>query len=218
MSWRRCRNRRWDKWAAKGEKTNAFDPEPIRRMTSSSVTTPSATSPSTPRAIFMCRLLDQRAQFKFRAASAIRRSPGAYVDRDGGRRGRDRQWRRHDALPAHLPRRRTDAQRNGAAGPTHVKRIEDAGYNVGGGDAVIRTRDGLARSSLEKTWRLFGADRGGERSKRRCLESDPSRPHLAPLRTRSAFIHPQNILEARHGDLLGRGDPGALPISGLTRG
>ena len=136
----------WDKWAAKGEKTNAFDPEPIGKD-------PKLTGHDTVGSIALdaagnlcvgCSTNGREFKIPGRVGDSPIIGAGAYVDQAVGAAVATGNG---DVMMRFLPTyHAVELMRGGmapqAAAEATLKRITDAGYRIDGGIAVIR-RDGM---------------------------------------------------------------------------
>lgn len=136
----------WDKWAAKGEKTNAFDPEPIGKN-------PNLAGHDTVGSIALdaagnlcvgCSTNGREFKIPGRVGDSPIIGAGAYVDQAVGGAVATGNG---DVMMRFLPTYHVvELMRGGmepqAAAEATIKRIADAGYRIDGGIAVIR-RDGM---------------------------------------------------------------------------
>ena len=136
----------WDKWAAKGEKTNAFDPEPIGKD-------PKLVGHDTVGSIALdaagnlcvgCSTNGREFKIPGRVGDSPIIGAGAYVDQAVGAAVATGNG---DVMMRFLPTyHAVELMRGGmapqAAAEATLKRITDAGYRIDGGIAVIR-RDGM---------------------------------------------------------------------------
>lgn len=145
----------WDKWAAKGERTNAFDPEPIRK----------AGEPVSHDTVG-CIALDAAGNLcvgcstngrEFKIPGRVGDSPvigaGAYCDQAAGAAvatGNGDVMMRF--LPTyHAVELMRGGMEPGDAARAAIKRIEDAGYKIDGGVVAVR-RDG-AHGAAKTGWK-----------------------------------------------------------------
>lgn len=147
----------WDKWAAKGEKTNAFDPEPIRKADKlvGHDTVGSIALDAAGNLCVGCSTNGREFKIPGRVGDSPIAGAGAYVDQAVGGAVATGNG---DVMMRFLPTYHAVEQMRGgmapqAAAEAAIKRIEDAGYSIGGGIAVIR-RDGVhggAKTGWEDT-------------------------------------------------------------------
>ncbi len=147
----------WDKWAAKGERTNAFDPEPIRtaEALAGHDTVGSIALDAAGNLCVGCSTNGREFKIPGRVGDSPIAGAGAYVDQAVGGAVATGNG---DVMMRFLPTyHAVELMRGGmapqAAAEAAIKRIEDAGYSIGGGIAVIR-RDGVhggAKTGWEDT-------------------------------------------------------------------
>ncbi|WP_374394260.1 N(4)-(beta-N-acetylglucosaminyl)-L-asparaginase [Sphingopyxis sp.] len=147
----------WDKWAAKGEKTDAFDPEPIRKgdQLVGHDTVGSIALDAAGNLCVGCSTNGREFKIPGRVGDSPIAGAGAYVDQAVGGAVATGNG---DVMMRFLPTyHAVELMRGGmapqAAAEAAIKRIEDAGYSIGGGIAVIR-RDGVhggAKTGWEDT-------------------------------------------------------------------
>ena len=147
----------WDKWAAKGERTNAFDPEPIRTAETLAAhdTVGSIALDAAGNLCVGCSTNGREFKIPGRVGDSPIAGAGAYVDQAVGGAVATGNG---DVMMRFLPTyHAVELMRGGmapqAAAEAAIKRIEDAGYSIGGGIAVIR-RDGVhggAKTGWEDT-------------------------------------------------------------------
>jgi len=147
----------WDKWAAKGEKTDAFDPEPIRKgdQLVGHDTVGSIALDAAGNLCVGCSTNGREFKIPGRVGDSPIAGAGAYVDQAIGGAVATGNG---DVMMRFLPTyHAVELMRGGmapqAAAAAAIKRIEDAGYSIGGGIAVIR-RDGVhggAKTGWEDT-------------------------------------------------------------------
>ncbi len=147
----------WDKWAAKGEKTDAFDPEPIRKGDKlvGHDTVGSIALDAAGNLCVGCSTNGREFKIPGRVGDSPIAGAGAYVDQAIGGAVATGNG---DVMMRFLPTyHAVELMRGGmtpqAAAEAAIKRIEDAGYSIGGGIAVIR-RDGVhggAKTGWEDT-------------------------------------------------------------------
>jgi len=147
----------WDKWAAKGEKTDALDPEPIRKgdQLVGHDTVGSIALDAAGNLCVGCSTNGREFKIPGRVGDSPIAGAGAYVDQAIGGAVATGNG---DVMMRFLPTyHAVELMRGGmapqAAAEAAIKRIEDAGYSIGGGIAVIR-RDGVhggAKTGWEET-------------------------------------------------------------------
>lgn len=147
----------WDKWTAKGEKTDAFDPEPIRKGDKlvGHDTVGSIALDAAGNLCVGCSTNGREFKIPGRVGDSPIAGAGAYVDQAIGGAVATGNG---DVMMRFLPTyHAVELMRGGmapqAAAEAAIKRIEDAGYSIGGGIAVIR-RDGVhggAKTGWENT-------------------------------------------------------------------
>lgn len=145
----------WDKWAAKGERTNAFDPEPIGKK-GGPVSHDTVGSIALDAAGNLCVGCSTNGR-EFKIPGRVGDSPiigaGAYCDQAVGAAVATGNG---DVMMRFLPTYHVvELMRGGmepqAAAEATIRRIEDAGYRIDGGIAVIR-RDG-AHGGAKTGWK-----------------------------------------------------------------
>lgn len=148
----------WDKWAAKGDKTNAFDPEPIRKA-----------DKLAQHDTVGCIALDAAGNLcvgcstngrEFKIPGRVGDSPiigaGAYCDQSVGAAVATGNG---DVMMRFLPTyHAVELMRGGmepkAAAEAAIKRITDAGYEISGGVVAVR-RDGT-HGGAQTGWKDAG--------------------------------------------------------------
>lgn len=136
----------WDKWAAKGEKTNAFDSEPIGKdpKLAGHDTVGSIALDAAGNLCVGCSTNGREFKIPGRVGDSPIIGAGAYVDQAVGAAVATGNG---DVMMRFLPTYHVvELMRGGmepqAAAEATIKRIADAGYRIDGGIAVIR-RDGV---------------------------------------------------------------------------
>ncbi|GAA0862124.1 N(4)-(beta-N-acetylglucosaminyl)-L-asparaginase [Sphingopyxis soli] len=145
----------WDKWAAKGERTNAFDPEPIRTAEALARhdTVGSIALDAAGNLCVGCSTNGREFKIPGRVGDSPIAGAGAYVDQAvGGAVATGNGDVMMRFLPTyHAVELMLGGMAPQAAAEAAIKRIEDAGYSIGGGIAVIR-RDGVHGGAKTTGW------------------------------------------------------------------
>ena len=144
----------WDKWAAKGEKTNAFDPEPIKTQQKPGQhdTVGCIALDAAGNLCVGCSTNGREFKIPGRVGDSPIAGAGAYVDQEVGAAVATGNG---DVMMRFLPTYHVvELMRGGmdpqAAAEATIKRIEARGYRIDGGIAVIR-RDG-AHGGAKTGW------------------------------------------------------------------
>ena len=145
----------WDKWAAKGERTNAFDPEPIRTAETLAAhdTVGSIALDAAGNLCVGCSTNGREFKIPGRVGDSPIAGAGAYVDQAvGGAVATGNGDVMMRFLPTyHAVELMLGGMAPQAAAEAAIKRVEDAGYSIGGGIAVIR-RDGVHGGAKTTGW------------------------------------------------------------------